>query len=474
MTDFDVRGGRVGAAPLLLGLVLALAAGCSDPERPRSRDNEGGSAGLGGQRAAGGVGQAGAEPAGGRASGGNAGSRAGGGGGRAAGGTSGTATFDPSDLQLNDVSVLFPLPKTEAEQSTGLLSVTANGARGVLLPEKLYDAVGHILGSVNPHPGSIGGDYEAPYANLRVIALRIDPCFAALDPAQTGTDCENQLRLVVQEPNATGTFDSALHLFYSLDREELLELVASVAGLRQTLAPGQRLGKLQPHPLIVAEGLGGAMASGVRAAILAHAGEQTLVRITRMSATGGPFWKFSGFDVAAGQSMPMHIPTLPSEQDTLQQLERGFGDIARVQPKVVPASGSVDDFSVLLDTQAAQALSKAEQQAKLSSLLRVENPGHHSPNTVDCVTCHTATPATRLVVEPTLGLSFENMPERFVPVANLVTASELEATFDDQEPLTNVHAFSYTATGVGINQRTVNESAAVVEYLSKQTFTGRD
>ena len=37
-----------------------------------------------------------------------------------------------------------------------------------------------------------------------------------------------------------------------------------------------------------------------------------------------------------------------------------------------------------------------------------------------------------------------------------------------------IHAFSYTGTNVGINQRTVNESAAVVEYLSKQTFPGQD
>jgi hypothetical protein len=163
-----------------------------------------------------------------------------------------------------------------------------------------------------------------------------------------------------------------------------------------------------------------------------------------------------------------------ASDDLTQMFERNFGAISQAQPKAMPKSGSDDDFMVLFDTQAAQALSAAEQQAKLASLLRVENPGHHSPNTVDCVTCHVATPVTKLVVEPTLGLSTENLTERFLPDPELIPASELEPSFDDREPLTNVHAFSYTGTGVGISQRTVNESAAVVEYLSKQTFPGAD
>jgi hypothetical protein len=460
MAHFEAFGGRVGAAALL-GLLLALMGACSGSSA--AHENEGGSAGTGGQPQAG----TGGQPQAGSA--GRGGSEQGGG---HAGGVGGATQFDPSDLQLNDVSVLFPLPKTEQERSSGLLSVTAKAARGVLLPEALYDGVGHILGSVNPNPGSIGGDYKAPYANLRVVALRIDPCFAALEPARDGTDCENQLRLVVQETDAAGAFDSALHLFYSISRDEVLELVASIGGLRQNLVPGERLGKLQPHPVMVAEGLAGAMASGVRSAILAHAGEQNLRRITRMSAQGGPFWSFSGFDVASGKLASMLIPTLPSGDNVSQMFERSFGAIALAQPKATPASGSADDFMVLLDTQAARALSEAEQQAKLASLLRIENPGHHSPNTVDCVTCHVATPATKLVVEPTLGLAVAGLVDRFLPDAKLVPESELAATFDDQEPLTNVHAFSYTGMGVGINQRTVNESAAVVEYLSKQTFPG--
>jgi hypothetical protein len=462
--------GELGAA-LRLGALLALTAACSGTATPHA--NEGGAGGSGGRAEAATAGNGGSGQAGGHAGGSDRGGSQTGGseqGGSLAGGQGGSSHFDPSDLQLNDVSVLFPLPKTEQERSAGLLPVTAEGARGVLLPEKLYDGVGHILGSVNLHPGAVGGDSTAPYANLRVIALRIDPCFATLEPSLDGTGCANQLRLVVQEQDVVGAYDSALHLFYSISRDELLRLVAGIAGLRQTLVAGERLGKLQPHPVMVAEGLAGAMASGVRSAILALAGEQNLVRITRMTAQGGPFWHFSGFDVAAGELAPMHIPTLPSGTDLAQFFERGFGDIERLEPKATPESGSEDDFMVLLDVQAARALSKAEQQSSLASLLRVENPGHHSPNTVDCVSCHAATPATQLVIEPMLELSGEGIAGGFAPDPQLFSAAELEATFDDREPLTNVHAFSYNGMGIGINQRAVNESAAVVQYLSKQTF----
>ena len=34
----------------------------------------------------------------------------------------------------------------------------------------------------------------------------------------------------------------------------------------------------------------------------------------------------------------------------------------------------------------------------------------------------------------------------------------------------NVHSFSYFGKGLGISQRVVNESAAVVDYFSRQSF----
>lgn len=369
-----------------------------------------------------------------------------------AGGGGGELHFDASDIQLNDVSVMFPLPATNRERDAGMLGVDAKGTRGVLLPPSIYQAIGPVSG----RSGEVltGGTPKAAYADLHVVAMRIDPCFAELAPPADGEGCDNQLRLVVQEVKDGSAFDSALHLFYSITRDELLDVVRAVGGRRQSLKPGEKLGKLQPHPLMVEQGLTGSMSRGVRDAVLAHAGSENLIRVTRMSESNGPFWDFSGFDIADGKAVPMAIPTLPPEAQK-QTFVRGFS--AELMGSAEPPSGSEDDFMVLMNPTEAQALSEAERERKWSALLRVESASAHSPNTVDCVTCHVATPATKLVVEPLLGIESE-LP------------AELAATFENDEALTNIHAFSYLQTKVGINQRTVNETAAVVEYLSGQDF----
>ncbi len=67
---------------------------------------------------------------------------------------------------------------------------------------------------------------------------------------------------------------------------------------------------------------------------------------------------------------------------------------------------------------------------------------------------------------PLLGLTRSGNPAAFVPDGAWVLPSEMQPT----EPNTgflNVHAFSYTLNRqVAVNQRTVNESAAVVQYLN--------
>ena len=93
---------------------------------------------------------------------------------------------------MNDVSILFPL--TGAPSS--YLAASASGKRGVLLPQALYDHVGHIAGSSGPITPGGGGD--AAYTDLHVVAMRLDPCFASLAPDPHGDGCANQLRLIFQ------------------------------------------------------------------------------------------------------------------------------------------------------------------------------------------------------------------------------------------------------------------------------------
>ena len=53
----------------------------------------------------------------------------------------------------------------------------------------------------------VAAGYGAPYENLRVVSVRLDPCFGDLHPTATTTTCKNQLRLVFQEFAASGSSD---------------------------------------------------------------------------------------------------------------------------------------------------------------------------------------------------------------------------------------------------------------------------
>jgi hypothetical protein len=372
-------------------------------------------------------------------------------------------------LQLNDVSILFPMSSNPSDLAAGYLGPDAHGPRGTLLPEPLYDRIGHITGSSgNPVPGGTG---EARYATLKVVALRIDPCFAALNPDPHGVECKNQLRLVFQEVAAkadgrASAFDSALHAFYTLGREELLAMAQAVAGLRVASSGNQRLGGLAPHPLMVREGLTGPAATGTRDLIVKYAGQQNLIRVTRFSSSNAGFnWAFDGFDVSSASPptvTPMNIATLTPSKNS-QLFFRGFG--SEVTGKFTPATTSADDLTPLANVETALQLTPAARSAAFAALVRIENPTLHSPDTIDCASCHLATPLSLVVAGPKFSLRESDDPRAFAPDGQSVLPSEMAPSFDLDGGF-NLHAFSYAARSPGINQRTVNETAAVVAYLN--------
>ncbi|HTJ45304.1 MAG TPA: hypothetical protein VL463_24525 [Kofleriaceae bacterium] len=366
------------------------------------------------------------------------------------------AFVDGGAIQMNDVSILFPL---NGAASTYLAASDA-GARGVLLPPALYDAVGHLSGSTgSPPPGGIA---DAVYGDLHVVAIRIDPCF--------GNACDDQLRLVFQEVKDDGsggatTFDSGLHAFYRISREDVVTIAHAIGSLRASNSSGERLGGLAPHPILVTQGMNGAFADGLRTIVLRYAGASNLVRVTKMSATQVGFsWEFSGFDVSdanAPHFTPMVIPTLAGAEG--QNFFRGFANDT-IDGQFNPATTSADDLTGLADETHAQSMSPSDRAKAFAALVRIDHPAHDSPDTIDCASCHLATPISKLVA-PRFGLDEAHADGVFEADGVHVLPSELGATFDPSGPF-NLHAFSYVDRSPAINQRTVNETAAVVELLS--------
>jgi hypothetical protein len=78
-------------------------------------------------------------------------------------------TRAPHLAQMNDLTILFPLPQSAAEAERGQVEASSSGARGTLLPLRLYvDATGE---PETEQAVPVGVDPGQPHNALRVVAL---------------------------------------------------------------------------------------------------------------------------------------------------------------------------------------------------------------------------------------------------------------------------------------------------------------
>ena len=379
-------------------------------------------------------------------------------------------------VTMSDVSMLFPLG-TPADFSAGHLHANTMGSRGTLFPKAVYQQI-PIAGSA---AAGIGANGVAPYENLSVVAMRLDPCFAELHPTATTTTCKNQLRLVFQELASEGStvtaFDSGVHAFYSLSRQELLSAVAEIVQLREAAVGSGGRGPLAPHPIMAAQGLGGAFCKAVQALILRYAGEANLVRATALTASNAGFnWEFFGFELPSGaQGTPTSIAIAGLPANSAKEIFfRGFAP-STVDGIFTPGPTGPDDFTALAKEASAASLSAAERVKIAAALVHFANPAFTTPDSVDCAQCHTADPLGFNIGLKKAGISTTDHPDAFKRDERWVLETEMAITdvsFGRMDaPAVIVHAFSYAQAIPTINQRTVNETAGVVAFLNNNYLT---
>ena len=379
-----------------------------------------------------------------------------------AGGGAGAGT----PAQMNDLSILFPLPSSEAELQQ-FLSPGSAGVGGALLPQATF-AAAEVQG--------------VAYQDLRVVSFRLDPCFAHIGPIEDPADCLNQLRVVFQPltfaDGEASAGDAAVHAFYSLTRDQFVAALGEVVAARVASGGDADLGPLAVHPILAREGADGAMATRLASIITRYAGATNCTRFTVMRSAGifgAPlpagsageqrFWNFSGFDVAGGVVTPLVIPTLP---DGATNAHIQTAATVPLWAELSPTTTAPDDLHLLASLTQAQAAPAEAQRAAFDASLRIENPEAHSPNTIDCASCHVAEAARWLVGQMGLGLTAVGNPNSFgvppsVPVEDAGTTTPVLSADDTL----NLHAFSYRGTAPMINQRVVNETVAILAYVKQ-------
>lgn len=337
---------------------------------------------------------------------------------------------DPAHLQMNDLAILLPLPRAQAELDA-MLAPATQGRGGALVPLDTFQAT---------------TPFET-YERFRAVAIRIDPCFGAVGDAA----CRPQIRLVFQ-PVAIGTAeDVGMHALYSLTSEELTALVGEITDARRADGATEDLGPLAPHPIIAREGLDGALAQAFDRIVTKYAGAENLIRIntfaiSELDVSQGFVsllaWNFTSADTAPAAARP-----IPAIEGSLAEMTL----TAALAPLVIT------------DDPVATTADQIAGNHGFDAALRIENPHVHSPETVDCASCHMAQPQIELAGLDG-GRDSAFVASSGIPSADLASTTHL---INPDRGL-NIHAFSYRLTEPMINQRTINETAANVAYLAGQ------
>lgn len=360
-------------------------------------------------------------------------------GGSGGGGAGGGGTTAPA-LGLNDVSVLFPLPP--AIDTPGYMTATDAGARGPLLPQDVFDAIPTF--PVTPSQGLL-------YDRMRVLAIRFDGCSGGVG------QCEPEIRLVMQPMNSGGKArDSALHLFFRLTQDEMTEVVSGLRALRELAPEVTTEGPLDVHPALLAQGVEGAYGVALRELVLAHAGEDNLIRATFFlrAPPVNEVWFFGGFDRDAGTLSAMDVVGVGT--DPQRVILTTTSDTYEYD--LTPAPTTPEDGSALLSTAAADAATEEERAAAFASFLRLENPKVYVPDQLMCAGCHVAAYATAEATRR-FGLDASTFPDRYGSTRDLSMRGRSAGN------PSSLRAFGWFGDEAMIAQRTINESAAVADDL---------
>lgn len=358
--------------------------------------------------------------------------------------------------ELSDVSVLVPMPKTAQETNT-LLTLSSAGRYGALTPDAIVDRLPLLV-----HNRDKNKTYKS---DLRALGFRFDPCFTEGVGPQA---CRRQIRIVWQpitmSKGALVTLDSPVHTFYDFDEASWNELMTDYRGLLDATPPSGGPATLGVNPRLSKQGLGGTFHAAFKKLILKYCGAKNLSRLTLMSLhPGDNEWHFMGFDIQDGKMLPITIAGINTIQQVLKTLKpEGFDLLATVSPEGFSRTASAIYKNSL---KAKKTLSEQEIQNFAEDLLTIENPRKSNPGTVDCASCHLAGPGMQWA-----RLNFPKWDWKGM-VARSGWSTDRDVTNTTLEFLKprRLRAFGFFYADPLISQRTVNESAEVVEAL-EQSF----
>lgn len=359
---------------------------------------------------------------------------------------------------MNDATIIYPLPQSKADMSF-MLGPQDQGPGGALLPQKYWKRI---------PPINQGERTELTYKNLRVVAVRLDPCFLS----EGG--CKSQVRLVWQpiDKAAYGSAslygleakDAAVHTFYTLEPSVFRQFMSEFdqftrASEMDVDAP------LQVHPVMRQQGLRGDFALGLKQLLLKFCGKANLWRVTSMSTlVGGDKWEFRGFNIVNGKPVDIAIPRTGNAIEQSFSLSLEAGSDYR-NGRISPSPRGEDNLNALLqDSRMLGAKGSRSLENLGTSVARIENPEIHNSDSMDCVSCHSTQAAGTLLFGrmPWLKQDEEVLKHAYQSVSPL---QNLAATRDSPRLF---RALGYFEKSPVLSRRVINETAEAVALLNSE------
>jgi hypothetical protein len=354
---------------------------------------------------------------------------------------------------LNDVSYLLPLPKVVGQDA--LLRLDTPAKAGGLLPSAMLAKFPMLAMHLSK---------EEILASLRVIGVRIDPCF----PLPTPQSCQRQIRLVWQpfdkDPwNPPRTVDAALHSFYTLTDDEFVSLLRDISAWKKQYPVNTAGLPLQIHPAWGADGEFSPALMDFQKIIVKYAGVSNLIRVTTMVLRGaGDMWAFAAFQPVDGNLVNINIPRINKPSQAFANFAIPFDHFQNAQMGPTP-QGPDTIKTLILDSEDLKQGHDQEIVSELQVLTRIEDPRVFSPENMDCVTCHITQQVRNWAVPARADLKLAELwdslrYQNYSYNLNNVTAVQINTR--------NIRAFGYFGRNPALSQRVINESAVVADSIN--------
>lgn len=357
---------------------------------------------------------------------------------------------------FNELSLLLPLPRSGEEQL--MWRPQSAETSGELLPLAVYNAFPALV---------MNSSKEVIYRSLKVVAVRIDPCFA--ETAMSA--CQRQIRLVWQpvirsqdprERSEFTTVDAALHTFYRLNEPEWLHLLEGLRLLRQRAPFGPGL-PLQIHPVLQSQGYAGDYWRHWSTRVLPLIGAKNLIRATAMTVNPrGNLWVFLGFDVVNKALRAMPIPRL--QEATSQTFVSALNDTSEFRTNMEPKPNGLEAFLQLISDSVRLKREGREDLIRegVRQALEIDNPSLQGTGTVDCASCHASRAVSHWAKAHFPQWNWRQMfpRETFQGAGNLVNTSVNPLRTDV------LRAFGYFGSDPIISSRVIHDTSISAGQMS--------